>query len=49
MPLINIPFKRVTIDLIGPIIPASGKGHRYILTLVDYATRLPRSGAVKKH
>ena len=38
MPLIDQPFKRVAIDLKGPIAPASDKGHRYILTLVDYAT-----------
>eukprot|EP00794_Sanderia_malayensis_P021282 gene21282-23353_t len=39
MPLIDIPFKRVAIDLIGPIFPSSEKGYRYILTMVDYATR----------
>ena len=38
MPLIDLPFKRVAIGLVGPITPASNKGHRYILTLVDYAT-----------
>ena len=26
-------------DVIGPIEPTSEAGHRYILTLVDYATR----------
>ena len=41
MPLINTPFKRVAVDLIGPIYPPSDAGHRYILTLVDYATRYP--------
>ena len=41
MPLIDQPFRRVAIDLVGPIAPASDKGHRYILTLVDYATRYP--------
>ena len=29
----------VSIDLVGPISPMSGRGHRYILTLVDFATR----------
>ena len=43
MPLIDLPFKRVAIDLVGPITPASDKGHRYILTLVDYATRYPEA------
>ena len=35
MPLIDQPFKRVAIDLVGPIALASDKGHWYILTLVD--------------
>ena len=47
MPLIDMPFKRVAIDLIGPITPASDKGHRYILTLVDYATRYPEAVPLK--
>ena len=38
-PMIDQTFKRVTIDLVGPIAPASDKENRYILTLVDYATR----------
>ena len=41
MPLIDTPFKRVAVDLVGPIYPPSESGHRYILTLVDYATRYP--------
>ena len=39
MPLIDKPFKRVAIDLVKPIGPPSEDGHRYILTLVDFATR----------
>ena len=31
MPLIDKPFKRVAIDLVGPIGPPSEDGHRYIL------------------
>ena len=30
MPLIDKPFKRVAIDLVGPISPPSEEGHRYI-------------------
>ena len=30
-------------DLIGPIMPASDKGHRYVLTLEDYATCYPEA------
>ena len=47
MPLIDLPFKRVAINLVGPITPASDKGHRYILTLVDYATRYPEAVPLK--
>ena len=47
MPLIDQPFKRVATDLVGPIAPASDKGHRYILTLVDYATRYPEAVPLK--
>ena len=47
MPLIDQPFKRVAIDLVRPVAPASDKGHRYILTLVDYATRYPEAVPLK--
>ena len=43
MPLIDQPYKIVAVDLEGPMAPASDKGHRYILTLVDYATRYPEA------
>ena len=48
MPLIDQPFKRVAVDLIGEIKPASEEGHRWILTLVDYGTRYPEAIALKK-
>ena len=31
MPIIDTPFDRVAVDLIGPIEPMSARGHRYIL------------------
>ena len=46
-PLMDLPFKRVAMGLIGPIMPASDKGHRYVLTLVDYATRYPEAVPLK--
>ena len=48
MPLINTPFKRVAVDIVGPVAPVSEAGHRYILTLVDYATRYPEGVLIKK-
>ena len=47
MPIIDIPFKRVAIDTVGKIFPASSRGHRYILTVVDFATRYPEAAALK--
>ena len=48
MPLIDTPFKRVAVEIVGPIAPPSEAGHRYILTLVDYATRYPEAVPLKK-
>ena len=47
MPLIDRPFKRVAVDLGGPIAPMTDRGNRYILTMVDYATRYPEATALK--
>ena len=48
MPLMEEPFKRVAVDLVGPISPVSEKGNRYILTVVDFATRYPEAVALPK-
>ena len=47
VPMIETPFQRVAVDLVGPIFPASDRGHRCILVLVDYATRFPEAVALK--
>lgn len=47
MPLIDEPFKRIALDLVGPIQPAMDRGNRYILTLVDFASRYPKAVALK--
>ena len=47
MSLIDTPFKRVAVDLVGPITPASERGDRYIPALVDYATRYPEAVPLK--
>ena len=46
MPLIDTPFKRVSVDVVGPIKPHSDKKSRYILTMIDYATRYPEAVAL---
>ena len=38
----------VAVDIVGLIAPPSEAGHRYILTLVDYATRHPEAVPLKK-
>lgn len=47
MPIIDVPFKRVAIDLVGPIEPRTKNGNRYILSFVDFATRYPEAVALK--
>lgn len=48
MPVISEPMKRIATDLIGPIFPASSSGHKYVLTIVDVATRFPEAIPLKK-
>ena len=48
VPVVDIPFKRVVVDPIGPIDPRSEAGHRYIPMLVDYATRYPEAVPLKR-
>ena len=46
LPLIDTPFKRVAVDIVGPIEPHSERKSRYILTMIDYATRYPEAVAL---
>ncbi|XP_070174729.1 uncharacterized protein [Littorina saxatilis] len=48
MPLIDVPFKKICIDLVGPFKPVSSTGFRYILTIVDTATRFPEAIPLKQ-
>ena len=47
MPIIDEPFRRIAVDLVGPIQPATDPGNRFILTLVDFASRYPEAVALK--
>lgn len=42
MPLVDQPFDRIRLDIVGPL-PTSAGGHAYILVMVDYATRYPEA------
>ena len=46
MSLIDTQFKRVAVDIVGPIEPRSDMKSRYILTMIDYATRYPEAVAL---
>lgn len=37
MPIMETPFQRIAIDLVGPL-PMGKGGYQYIMVLVDYAT-----------
>ncbi|XP_077330912.1 uncharacterized protein LOC143973903 [Lithobates pipiens] len=46
LPVIDEPFKRVAVDIVGPLAIPCSSGKRYILTVVDYATRYPEAVAL---
>ena len=47
MPIIDTPFKRVAVDIVGPLEPRTSRGNKYILTMVDFATRYPEAVPLK--
>nr|XP_025037655.1 uncharacterized protein LOC112544857 [Pelodiscus sinensis] len=47
LPVVGTPFERVALDLVGPL-EKSGRGHSYILVIIDYATRCPEAVALKR-
>ena len=42
LPIIEVPFSRIALDVVGPL-PKSGRGHRFILVIMDYATLFPEA------
>ena len=40
--LLEAPFDRVGMDIIGPL-QRSAQGYRFVLVLIDYATRYPEA------
>uniref|UniRef100_A0A8C1RIN6 Gypsy retrotransposon integrase-like protein 1 n=1 Tax=Cyprinus carpio TaxID=7962 RepID=A0A8C1RIN6_CYPCA len=44
--LVQVPFERIGMDLIGPL-ERSARGHRFALVIVDYATRYPEAVALR--
>ena len=42
MEIVTEPFKKIAIDIVGEL-PRTTTGYKYILTIVDYATRYPEA------
>ena len=47
MPLIETSFQRVAVDLVQPMSPVTDCGKGCILCLADYATRYPKTAALR--
>jgi hypothetical protein len=47
-PIIGQPFQRISIDIVGPLKPCSD-GSRFILTIMDHATRWPHAYPLLRH
>ncbi|XP_050802887.1 uncharacterized protein LOC127047952 [Gopherus flavomarginatus] len=46
LPIIEVPFQRVAVDILGPFPKKTPRGKQYVLTLVDFATRWPEAVAL---
>ena len=42
LPIVDVPFKRMAMDIVGQL-PRSSSGNHFILVLCDYATRYPEA------
>ena len=47
IPAVGEPFDKLVIDCVGPL-PKSRRGHQYLLTVVDAATRYPEAFPLRK-
>ena len=47
LPIIEVPFERIDMDLVGPLVK-SARGHQNILVILDYATRYPEAIPLRK-
>ncbi|CAM4609167.1 unnamed protein product [Lepidochelys olivacea] len=46
LPIIEVPFQRVAVDILGPFPKKTPRGKQYILTFMDFATRWPEAVAL---
>jgi len=47
LPAVDEPFRRIAVDVVGPV-RRSKRGNKYILTLMDFATRFPEAVALRR-
>ena len=47
LPVIEEPFQRLAIDIVGPL-KRTKKGHKWILTIMDFSTRYPEAIPLRK-
>ncbi|XP_065442518.1 uncharacterized protein LOC101931677 isoform X1 [Chrysemys picta bellii] len=43
LPIIEVPFQRVAVDILGPFPKKTPRGKQYVLTFMDFATRWPEA------
>uniref|UniRef100_A0A8C3P213 Gypsy retrotransposon integrase-like protein 1 n=1 Tax=Chrysemys picta bellii TaxID=8478 RepID=A0A8C3P213_CHRPI len=46
LPIIEVPFQRVAVDILGPFPKKTPRGKQYVLTVMDFATRWPEAVAL---
>jgi transposase InsO family protein len=49
LPIIGEPFKRIAIDVVGPLPICSKSKNRFILSIIDMATHYPEAVALTNH
>lgn len=47
LPVVGEPFARIVVDIVGPL-RRTARGNKYILTLMDFATRYPEAIPLRK-
>ncbi|KAJ1134269.1 hypothetical protein NDU88_000722 [Pleurodeles waltl] len=43
LPMVGVPFERLGVDIVSPLDPPTASGNRFILVVVDHATRYPEA------
>ena len=49
LPILNEPFERLGIDIIGPLSECRESGNRFVLSVIDHCTHYPISIPLKRH